>query len=240
MKEYDNYLTSKTSIVSSNRVLYTPSSFARSSLLHLQECGSLTALKPHTSSREKLSSYLFFTVVSGEGSLAYGGREYKLKPGFCVFIDCRNPDSHSTEKHLWTISWCHFNGPAMGRVYDKYVERGGRPTFIPDSTDPFISTLADLLATARSSDNMRDMLINEQLSSLIRHIMTYSWHPEDKKAAPKRTSVFEVKEYLDQHYAEKIVLDELSSRFSLINIIWRRHLKANSAFQYQLISRVEG
>lgn len=38
-------------VVSSNRVLYTPSSFARASLLYLQEIGTLQALKPHTSSR---------------------------------------------------------------------------------------------------------------------------------------------------------------------------------------------
>lgn len=208
-----NYFTNKPSIVSSDRVLYTPSSFARSSLLHLQECGSLTALKPHTSSRENLASYLFFMVGSGDGTLTYGGREFELKPGSCVFIDCRKPYSHSTAEHLWSISWCHFNGPAMGSVFDKYVERGGRPAFIPDSLEPFASTLTSLLTTARSSDYMRDMLINEQLSTLIRLIMSYSWHPEDKKAAPKRTSVNEVKEYLDQHYAEKVSLDELSCRF---------------------------
>lgn len=209
----NKFFTSKPSIVSSDRVLYTPSSFARSSLLHLQECGSLTALKPHTSSRENLASYLFFSVVTGEGTLVYGGKEYKLRAGSCVFIDCRKPYSHSTEQLLWTIFWCHFNGPAMGSVYDKYVERGGRPAFVPDSIELFNSTLLELLSTARSSDYMRDMLINEQLSTLIRLIMSYSWHPEDKKATPKRTSVTEVKDYLDQHYAERVSLDDLSSRF---------------------------
>ena len=32
-------------------------------------------------------------------------------------------------------------------------------------------------------------------------------------SAPKKLSVVEVKEYLEQHYAEKITLDELSTRF---------------------------
>jgi hypothetical protein len=62
------------SIVSSNRVLYTPSAFARSSLLHLQEIGTLQALAPHTSSRSNLQSYLFFTVLSGSGVLNYDGK----------------------------------------------------------------------------------------------------------------------------------------------------------------------
>ena len=38
----DQFFSNNTkSIVSSNRILYTPSSFARTSLLHLQEIGEL-------------------------------------------------------------------------------------------------------------------------------------------------------------------------------------------------------
>ena len=64
----NTYFTSSPSVQSS-RILYTPSSFARSSLLHLQEVGSLKAIKPHTSRREKLQSYLCFGVEDGEGEL---------------------------------------------------------------------------------------------------------------------------------------------------------------------------
>ena len=70
-----------------------------------------------------------------------------------------------------------------------------------------------LMSTARSSDYMRDMRINQLLSELMVCIMSESWHPEDKKASPKRASVVEIKEYLDQHYADRIVLDELSTQF---------------------------
>ena len=40
----DQFFTNnQSSIVASNRILYTPSTFARSSLLHLQEIGELEA-----------------------------------------------------------------------------------------------------------------------------------------------------------------------------------------------------
>ena len=58
-------------IVSSKCVLYTPTSFAKSALLYLQEIGSLRAEQPHISSSTHLSSYLFFCVNSGEGKLDY-------------------------------------------------------------------------------------------------------------------------------------------------------------------------
>ena len=131
-----NLFTSSPSVQSS-RILYTPSPFARSSLLHLQEVGSLTAIKPHTSKREKLQSYLCFMVEDGEGELVYEGKKYGLQTGDVVFIDCRKAYSHSTGinynvdnsridsacenpfKKLWSLRWCHFYGPSMPAVYAK-------------------------------------------------------------------------------------------------------------------------
>ena len=201
------------SIVSSNRVLYTPSAFARSSLLHLQEIGTLQALAPHTSSRSNLQSYLYFTVLSGSGELNYDGKKYDLKKGDMVFIDCRKPYSHTTDSNLWSLRWCHFYGPTLSFVYEKYVERGGRPTFRPEDTAPFLSTLDSLYKLASGSDYIRDMRINEELNRLCTLLMEQSWHPEEATTAPKKLSVVEVKEYLEQHYAEKISLDELSKQF---------------------------
>lgn len=127
---HSNLFTSSPSVRSS-RILYTPSPFARSSLLHLQEVGSLTAIKPHTSKREKLQSYLCFMVEDGEGELVYEGKKYDLKTGDVVFIDCRKAYSHSTGLNpnagLWSLRWCHFYGPSMPAIYAKYCERGGLP-----------------------------------------------------------------------------------------------------------------
>ncbi|MBR4667979.1 MAG: AraC family ligand binding domain-containing protein, partial [Butyrivibrio sp.] len=77
--------------VSSNRLLYTPSEFARSNLVHLQEIGSLKAMKTHTSKRQNLDSFLFFSVKEGSGILDYGGKKYNVNTGDCVFINCKNP-----------------------------------------------------------------------------------------------------------------------------------------------------
>ena len=57
MKEF--FADNQPTIVSSDRIPYTASSFARGALLHLQEIGELKALKAHTSSRNDLQSYLF-------------------------------------------------------------------------------------------------------------------------------------------------------------------------------------
>lgn len=211
------------SIVSSNRVLYTPSSFARTSLLHLQEIGTLQALAPHASKCDGLQSYLFFTVLSGTGVLNYNDKEYNLTSGDMVFIDCRKPYSHTTDEDLWSLRWCHFYGPTFSFVYEKYVERGGRPTFKPDDAAPFLATLDSLYTLASGSDYIRDMRINEELNKLCTLLMAESWHPEESVLAPKKTSVADVKEYLDKNYAEKISLDGLAGKF-YINKYYLTHM----------------
>ena len=204
------------SIVASNRILYTASSFARSSLLHLQEIGELEAKRSHTSSRQGLSSYLFLMVVSGSGVLLYNEKSYRLSSGDCVFIDCNLPYSHTTDEHnLWTLRWIHFYGPTMGNIYDKYKERGGRPVFAPEDSTPFFAIWDELMKVAGSGEYMRDMLINQQLSELLTRLMEYSWHPEDQVTAKKKLSVLSIKEYVDQNYNQKTTLDGLASQFHI-------------------------
>ena len=211
----DKFFTNnKSKIVDSDRVLYTASTFARSSLFHLQEIGRLEALKPHVSSRSDLQSYLFIIVEKGSGMLKYNGREYELTKGSCVFIDCRKSYSHQPDPDdLWTLSWCHFYGPTLASIYNKYCERGGRPSFEPFDTKSFADVLGDLICLSKSSEHMRDMLINEKLSTLLRLIMAESWHPEDKALPVKKASVLEVKTYLDENYESKISLDSLCAKF---------------------------
>ena len=117
--------------VSSDRMLYTPSEFAKSNLMYLQEIGALKARKTHASKRQNLDSFLFFYVKEGSGTLDYNGREYMVKTGDCVFINCKNPYLHRTSEDLWALEWIHFNGDSMLPIYLKYVERGGQPVFQP-------------------------------------------------------------------------------------------------------------
>lgn len=130
----DLFVNTQLPVVTSDRILYTPSNFARTSLLYLQEIGSLQVHKPHSTGRSNLSSYLFFTVTDGEGELICEGRTYSLRTGDCVFIDCRKQYAHSSSEKLWSLSWIHFYGPNMTAIYDKYKEQS---SYIKPFVDKF-------------------------------------------------------------------------------------------------------
>lgn len=225
---HSNLFTSSPSVQSS-RILYTPSPFARSSLLHLQEVGSLTAIRPHTSKREKLQSYLCFMVEDGEGELVYEGKKYNLKSGDVVFIDCRKAYSHSTGLNpnagLWSLRWCHFYGPSMLAIYAKYCERGGQPVIRGDDmgrgddasrgadVSKYAAILTDIYTLASSSDYIRDMRINGKLNDLLTLLMESSWHRGANTNAPKKMEISSVKSFLDEHYKEKLSLESVASHF---------------------------
>lgn len=202
-------------MVQSTRVLYTASFFARSSLLYLQEIGQLAALKSHTSRRSGLSSYLCFLVEAGSGTLEYNGRKYELKTGDIAFIDCLKSYAHeSSQDDLWTLRWCHFNGIGMADVYKKYCERGGQPVLQSKQTEKYKELMKRLYAIAEGQDYVRDMKINAALSQILILLMEDAWNPETvKTSAKKRLELKNIKQYLDDHYTEKITLDQLSAEF---------------------------
>lgn len=201
-------------LVHSSRILYTPSPFARTNLLHLQEVGSLQARRPHASARQGLASYLVFLVESGSGTLEYEGSRRPLQAGDCVFLDCRKPYRHRTGEDLWRLRWAHFYGPNMGGIYKKYGERGGQPSFRTDRPQRYRDLLQELYALAGSGDYVRDMQICARLFDLLTLLMEESWHPgRGRVRRGKQQSVQEIKDYLDTHYTEKITLDDLAERF---------------------------
>ena len=201
-------------LVNARRIIYTPSAFARTNLIHLQEVGELKAQKPHTSNRKNLVSYLFFIIIEGSGTLAYDNVEYHLTPGDRVFIDCGKEYSHCSSKNLWTLKWAHFYGPNMKGIYEKYVERGGRPVFRTEKPEYCSVLLDQLYDIAGSQDYIRDMRIYEKITGLLTFLMSESWHPEHNKyIGSKRQSLQHVKDYLDQNYKEKITLDRLAEIF---------------------------
>lgn len=225
----ENSLFTQSNSVSSNRIIYTPSTFARSSLIHLQETGTLQATHPHKNERSDLRSCLFFTVLRGSGRLTYDGETDHLHSGDCVFIDCKKPYSHETGNYveqektdtannddgLWSLQWVHFYSPNMGAIYRKYQERGGRPVFQTSQLNSYHDILDELYTIASSPDYVRDMRIHEKLSSLLILLMEDAWDDTQMQVTPDILDIQEIKDYLDENFKRRISLDDLASSFYL-------------------------
>lgn len=204
-------------VVRSDRIIYTASAFAKANTIHLQEIGELKALRPHTSYRENLDSYLFFLVLEGSGRVDLEKKEYLLSAGDCAFLDCRSPYDHRTDADdLWRLKWVHFYGSNMNGIYNKYRQRGGLPCFTSQHPQKYGQLLDELHDIAASDLYTRDMKIYEKLTALLSLLMEESWDPSahfPSGRAHSKCDIQSVKDYIDQHYTEKISLDALAQIF---------------------------
>ncbi|MBQ9964472.1 MAG: AraC family transcriptional regulator [Clostridia bacterium] len=225
-----------------NRIIYTPSEFAKTNLLHLQEAGTIQAKEPHTNSRRNLHSYLVFLVTRGSGAFTYDDAVYRLKAGDCVFIDCRTPYSHRSSADLWELKWVHFYGPNMQGIYQKYAERGGAPVFPARSAEQYRTLLDDIFAIASSDSYIRDMQIFEKLTALLTVLMGENYRRERiLRKNSINLDLQRVKEFLDRHYAEPITLDRLAETFFINKYYLSRVFKqqfGSSPIDYVLHVRI--
>ena len=91
-----------------------------------------------------------------------------------------------------------------------YLEVRGE-VFMPHNS--FEELVKQLYKLAGSSDYIRDMRINESLSTLLTLLMQESWNPDNSAISKKRMELVSVKNYMDEHYVEKITLDDLEAQF---------------------------
>lgn len=213
-------------MVNSDRILYTPTPFAKKNLIHLQEVGTLQALSEHTSKRTGLASYLFFCVKSGSGTLTYKGSTYSLSAGDCVFLDCHHPYTHQTSSELWTLQWAHFYGKSLDDIYIKYFEENPSPVFRPVYIRSYENLLTEMQEITADNSSAKDFMICEKLMGLLSLIIKDCEKQNETNDIPiKNMMVTDVKKYLDEHYKEKISLDELAGFFYIDKYYLSRRFK---------------
>lgn len=195
----------------SQRILKTPSVYTKSHYLYVQEAGTLKSLTPHVSRREHLESFLFFIVTEGRGFVTWQDSYYPLQAGDCVFLDCRTAYSHESSREFpWTLMWVHFHGPQADSFYRLYREREGSPVFTPASLSPYKEILQILFEQQTSGSALSDLLSHRYLTDLITRIFLDALGEQDSSLPDKFRSI---REYLEEHYTEKLSLDQLSETF---------------------------
>lgn len=214
--EAESMATSRTMEIleRNDRIIHTPSSFAKRHLIYLQETGELHASSRHVGQRDDLHSYLFFLVLEGNGRLHYRGKEYALRPGSCVFIDCRHEYQHESLGAEWTLRWVHFCGTGAKELYDYYRQSGGRVCFSPKAFLAYSDLLGEIYRHAASEVYVSDLQLYEYLV----HLMTMLCEENRTQELETETEngvrdMTPVKQYLEQHYQEKISLDLLAEQF---------------------------
>lgn len=220
---YDNY-TGRKEVTDSTRILCTPSFFARSTLLYIQEIGKLKSLKGHVSQRERLDSYLFLLVLSGQGTLTYGNHIYQLNAGNLAFIDCNRSYAHQcSDERPWELMWVHFNGSQMGRYYTYYTQKYTVPVFFSSNPSFYIDLIEQIMSIADDNSDISELNIAHLLNALVTRILTKSDNPELLPSAAEK--IYAVKTFIDGHFHQSLSLDLLAKQFYISKYHMAREFK---------------
>lgn len=210
---------------SSDRIIATPSSYAKEHYLYVQEVGTLQSLEPHISKRQNLNSYLFFIVLKGSGYVSYENSRFDIAAGDCVWLDCTKPYSHeSSAKDPWSLMWVHFCGKEASCFYTEFLKRSCSFLFRPQNAMAFTDILQHLYQIHSSKTSLAELYANRHLTDLITLCFA-----ENTTENPEKSSIPEkleqIRDHLEEHYAEKINLEDLSSRFFISKFHLSREYK---------------
>jgi len=196
----------------SERILATPSAYAKANLLYVQEIGTLKSLKPHVSRREKLESYLFFTVTEGRGFVTTAGITRPVRAGDCIWLNCRDPYSHESSADApWTLQWVHFNGEQADKLYQLYTEKEGSVIFTPSTCTPYTEILQSLYRIQQQKSALSDLEIHKFLTDLVIQIFKDTLQDDSSMDIPEK--FIAIRNYIEENHTRKVSLDELSECF---------------------------
>ena len=210
---------------SSNRILSTPSSYAREHYLYVQEIGTLQSLEPHISKRQNLNSFLFLVVLDGEGTLNYSGTRHRISAGDCALINCARPYSHeSSATHPWSLKWVHFNGLEASYYYDYFISRENSYLFRPRSILPFTDVLDQLYLCQQNKNPLMELTSNKYLTDMITLCFTENESLKmGEYTIPDKLK--QIHEYISENYSRKISLEDLADRFFISKFHLSREYK---------------
>lgn len=193
----------------------------KAELTGAQETGEVP--KPLDAFFEQISSqknrmYLIQATLEGRGLIDYGGETRLLEPGKFLLIDSGADHYLRTDPNSgsWHILWAYLSGPCVGRYYDAFIAKGAGQCVarMPDENriEAGLRAIAELYRT-RKVDQQNDLpaaaLILDLLSSCVLAV-----HPgADAERIP--AFVWQAREYITQHYAEKVTLEKLALLFSI-------------------------
>ena len=242
METEENYLerASYTWSEDSIRLFATPSRTARGLFFYMQEAGYFKTVWPYFTERANLNSFLVVCTLSGEGRLQYEGREYALLEGSLFFIHCmKHHEYHTVKGKNWEFLWLHLNGMNALGYYEEFVKNGFRILDIREK-ELTEQTLRKIIAINQKRELTTEVRTSGLIGTLLTELIAQNT-AESRQAILIPEFVRAAEKYLEQHFREKVPLQELADmlhvdRFYLIKEFGR--YVGISPHEYQIELRI--
>jgi AraC-like DNA-binding protein len=189
-------------------IIATPSAAESVQPYFASEVGDFYARGSFATARSDKNSFIVFYTLGGAGVIRQGGQEVTLERGQALLMDCRSPQNYGTApgRGHWYHLWCHVDGGGVSMA----AETLGLPRLIPialplSRIQPHFNTLFDLLESETLENRARcGLAVHGLMCELVVALQQASPTGDDDPVEMACA-------YINEHYAEKLSLDDLAS-----------------------------
>lgn len=158
----------------------------------------------------KSDFYQIFITHNGCGRLIVGETEYLIDKNSIFLLDLNIPHRYETVGNYWEYEWVNFCGTPCSYYCEK-INPHGLVIYDLLNTTTLKSLLHDVGALAQQNGEQKYIQTGTQILQLLDALYSFSTECAQQKILPKKKDNIEkVKQYMEEHYADNISLDQLA------------------------------
>lgn len=220
----------------SSSILHTPSLISQQLPFYANDSGHFFAGKGYFTEREELDNYLLIYTVSGEGNLRYREKEFLLKAGQIILINCHEYHYYKTgDTGNWEIRWLHMNGSACRHYFDILNEDSLSIVNLSDVSE-INRHMDDIFSLILKNDFNTDILISMLITNIMTELLVNRNNSASNKNYMQHVNMLEdVIDYICCNYRENIKIKDLVKIAHLSEYYFMRLFKRHtgvSAYEY--------
>ena len=207
--------------------IVSPNKSSHALPLYLDEWGHFICGDKYYTCRRNQQNYLLFYTTDGCGELEYMDEKYVLNQNSLVVMQCFEPHRYQTVPNgTWDFFWFHFDGSAAEQ-YVRLINYNGLKVFHLDPENEKASEIIRIIPAfsdlADRSDLSSSVDISRDLTTVLCNLVKLRLESEPNLSDNQNAKVQYLLEYINQHYAEDIHLDDMAkkafvSKYHLIRV----------------------
>lgn len=193
------------------RMINIPSEFTKENLFYIEEIGYLKTPDNDINGTSHPNSFLFFAVICGSGLFQFNGKNYDLKQGDCLFINCNlNYFYKNNEINCCELMWIQFYGKQILPFWNYYQRIHSEGIFHTDYITNFTALIGTCLELVKKNDIIIEFIISKMITDLLTLCITSN---ASHVGQPSFEKMRLVNEYINMNFQKKISLTTVAQEF---------------------------
>lgn len=206
------WVDAKVDIKEADSYNHTPSLAAKTAFFYVQSAGHFKCNRGYYTKREGYRSILMIYTVSGNGYARYRDREYSLKSGQVLIMDCFDYQEYYQDNNSsWEIKWLHFYGSSSQDYFNLIYEKHGAVIDLKDSEE-YHHILDEILRMADGNGFMPEARASLLITCLLTELLLEGYDPNegcDVKALNE--IVRRALDFVEVNYSSNISLTDMAN-----------------------------